>query len=76
VPQSSTLLASVSLADKSQLSIRIVYPAGQPPLVEIEWPRMPTVTSLAGYDKVIAEVMRTLAVASVVLANRKAERKL
>jgi hypothetical protein len=43
----STLLASVNLVDRSQLNIRIIYPSGRPPLIEIEWPHQPTSHQLA-----------------------------
>ena len=65
----STLLGQTNLANHSTLTIRLIYPAGRPPLCEIEWPEHSTVTSVNGFDAVIAQVMRTLAVASVALGQ-------
>jgi len=68
----SSLLASLHLGDRSDITIRLLQPTGRPPLVEIQWPQTPTVTSTGSYDQVVSNVMRCLAVSSVALSNRKA----
>jgi DNA-binding SARP family transcriptional activator len=70
--EKSTPLASLDLGERNQLIIRLVTPAGRPAMCEIQWPERPTATTTSSLDQVIAQVMRTLSVASVRLAQGKA----
>lgn len=59
-----------------RLTIELIEPTNKPPIVAINWPPKPTITTPATYDQVAANAMRLLAAATVELAAIKVWRKL
>jgi hypothetical protein len=59
------------------LTIELVVPGNDlPNAVVVKWPAKPTVTSLAAFDKVVADAMKVLSNAVVELAALRVWRKL
>jgi hypothetical protein len=71
-----TDLSAGNLNGSDHLKVELIKSPGKPPIVAINWPTQPTITTPANYDQVAAAAMRLLAVASTAIAGLKARRQL
>jgi hypothetical protein len=73
--QSSTPLSS-GLINGQTLTIELVEPGNDlPNAVVVKWPQRPTISSLAAFDKVVADTMKILSNAVVELAALRVWKK-
>jgi hypothetical protein len=72
-----TDLASGLINGNARLLIQLIEPnRGQPPVITIDWPPVPTVCEPTQLDAVVAAAMRILANSVVTLAGIRVQRKL
>jgi hypothetical protein len=70
------VLASGQVTQSDQLSIELVTPLGNPPVVRLNWPSKATTLPPEAYAETASRIMRVLARASTELARIKASRRL
>jgi hypothetical protein len=71
-----TTLSHGPINGADSISVELIAPDANPPVVRIVWPNAPTITTPARYNEVASTAMRLLAEASTMLARIKASKRL
>ena len=70
-----TDLAAGAINGHDRIIVELIQPPDSPPIIAINWPLKPTVSTVDRFPAVAAEVARLFASASTALARIKAHRR-
>jgi hypothetical protein len=71
-----TTLSNGPINGADSITVELIEPDANPPVVRVVWPTAPTITTPAQYNEVASTAMRLLAEASTVLARIRASKRL